>query len=132
MLLGKDNDALLLLLGLHAMPNPIILDCTYNKGTMWDGTGIKPMTNDIDPQFGTDYVADFRDMMFAADEAYDVLVFDPPHLPTHAASPQSSGIWEQRYGITANGEGREGDNVTGLFKPFLKEAKRVLKRWRTR
>jgi hypothetical protein len=70
-------------------------------------------------------VADFTAIPFA-DGSYDIIVFDPPHLPTNAASENSSKIWEKSYGITSDGEGREGDNVSGMFIPFLKEAKRVL------
>jgi hypothetical protein len=80
---------------------------------------------DIDSSFDVDYVADFGSMPFD-NASFDVLVFDPPHLPTNAASKNSSRMWEQSYGITATGEGRDGDNVSGMFPRFLKEAKRVL------
>jgi hypothetical protein len=68
---------------------------------------------------------DFTAMPFAAN-SFHVVVFDPPHLPTAAASENSSLIWEKRYGITSEGAGREGDNICGMFRPFLREAHRVL------
>jgi hypothetical protein len=125
-LLGKDNEALNILLELHAAPNPRIIDCTYNKGRMWQGTSYSPLRMDINSSFELDLVADFTCMPFA-DSIFDVIVFDPPHLPTHAASFNSSCIWKKRYGITAGDALRDADHVCGLFKPFLREAKRTLK-----
>jgi hypothetical protein len=81
---------------------------------------------DINPEFDLDFVGDFAKMPFD-NGSMDVIVFDPPHLPTHAASVNSSKMWEKRYGVTDSGEGREGDNVCGMFKGFLLEARRVLK-----
>lgn len=60
------------------------------------------------------------------DKLFDVMVFDPPHLPANAASTNSSKIWEKTYGITADDELRKCNNISNLFLPFLKEAKRVL------
>jgi hypothetical protein len=123
---GKDNEALDILLALHAVADPVILDCTYNKGKMWQGTSYRPLRMDINPAFGLDVCADFAAMPFA-DASFDVIVFDPPHLPTHAASPGSSRMWEKRYGITGQDKRRDADHVCGLFNPFLVEAKRVLR-----
>jgi ubiquinone/menaquinone biosynthesis C-methylase UbiE len=81
---------------------------------------------DICGDFPQDVRADFRAMPFR-DGSFDVIVFDPPHLPTNAASENSSRIWETRYGITGSDEMREADNVSAMFAPFLVEAKRVLR-----
>lgn len=126
-LLGKDSEALSTLLTIHCgVPQPAILDCTYNTGVMWRGSPLKPHRMDINPEFDVDTVGDFTAMPFGAN-TFDVIVFDPPHLPTNAASEGSSKIWLKRYGITnEKSVGRDGDNVTALFKPFLLEAKRVL------
>lgn len=125
-LLGKDNEALKILFEVHAVSEPLILDCTYNKGKMWQGLDYKPLRMDKDSSFELDVVADFCNMPFA-DSLFDVIVFDPPHIPTHAASKNSSGIWKKRYGITADDKLRDADHVCALFKPFLVEAKRTLK-----
>lgn len=129
-LMGRDNEVIPLLLEIHCnIENPYILDCTHNKGTMWKGLNYNLKTLDIDPSFNTDFVGDFRNMDFIEDNSFDVLVFDPPHLPTNAASEHSSNIWKKRYGITDDKDmGRDGDNVSEMFIPFLDEAKRVLKR----
>lgn len=125
---GRDSMALPLLFQVHAPHAVDVLDCTHNKGVMWKGLPYKPVTMDIDPQWGTDIVGDFRDMVSVKDKSFDVIVFDPPHLPVAAASENSSGIWRSQYGLTDDaGQGRDGDNVSDMFAPFLAEAKRVLK-----
>lgn len=124
---GRDVDALDILISIHCnTENPKILDCTYNTGKMWKGSSYSPTKMDIDSSFDLDVVGDFTNMPFD-DAQYDIIVFDPPHLPTNAASKNSSKIWENQYGITNKGTGREGDNVSRMFLPFLKESKRVLK-----
>lgn len=127
-LMGKDNEVIPILLDIHCnTTEPKILDCTYNTGKMWKDSPFKPHRMDVNPQLELDTVGDFTKMPFG-DKEFDVIVFDPPHLPTNAASINSSKIWESSYGITADeGIGRDGDNVTGMFEPFLLEAKRVLK-----
>ena len=122
---GKDTDVLPILIELHSSSlNPKILDCTYNKGTMWKGLSYKPTRMDINPVFDLDVVGDFKNMPFP-DKSYDVIVFDPQFLPSDGARGKASKIWETTYGITDSPD-REGDNVSGLFEPFIKEAKRVL------
>jgi len=124
---GRDVEALDILITIHcAVDNPNILDCTHNTGKMWKKSSYKPIRMDIDALFDLDLVGDFTNMPFG-DKQYDIIVFDPPHLPIAAASKNSSKIWEKMYGITANGDGREGNNVSGMFLSFLKEARRVLK-----
>ena len=127
-LIGKDPEALVTLLSIHcSVENPQILDVTYNEGRIWKGLNYHPVRMDIDWQHPVDIVADFAAIPIA-DESFDVIVFDPPHLPTSAANHTSSKIWEKRFGATANGKGRSGPNVVGMFAPFLLEASRVLKK----
>ena len=122
---GRDPEALRILLQMHAQPTSRILDVTHNKGTMWAGLPRPHITMDIDPSHGTDIVGDFADIPLPNGHV-EVIVFDPPHLPVSAASAGSSKIYGRRYGITQDGAGRRGDNVSGMFMPFLLEAKRVL------
>lgn len=125
-LMGKDYEVLDCLIELHAKSTNKMLDCTYNKGTMWKNCKYQPHVKmDIVPSHPINVVADFCALPFD-NEIFDVIVFDPPHLTTDAASENSSKMWEDRYGITNNGIGRDGDNISGMFLPFLVEAKRVL------
>jgi SAM-dependent methyltransferase len=128
--IGNDSAVLNVLLSVHATRGARILDCTYNRGVMWRNVRHPMTTLDIDPQWGTDIVADFRAIP-VPDHSFDVLVFDPPHVPLHAATPgvyQREDLqgWRSRYG-TAVDAGRQGDNVADLFEPFLREAARVLR-----
>lgn len=123
---GTDAQALPLLLSLHcAVETPRILDVTANRGVMWQGLPPYDLTTlDINPAFAPDVVGDFRALPFA-DASFDVLVFDPPHLPAAAASPNSSRLWADRYGITEE-HTPHADAVSSVFAPFLAEARRVL------
>ncbi len=109
---GKDAEALETLLSVHAPFNPSILDCTYNAGKMWKG--IKDeydvKTLDINPKYQTDYIGDFRELSNFISTQFDVLIFDPPHLSTDASSKGSSGIYSEKFGITASDNTRhDGD-----------------------
>jgi SAM-dependent methyltransferase len=125
---GHDYEAIDILMEIHCgLENPLILDCTHNSGKMWKKSSFKPIRSDINPEFPVDLVADFMHMPFL-DKTFDVVVFDPPHLPTNVGSSGiMSNIWGKTYGITTDDKYREGDNVSPMFDPFLIEAKRVLK-----
>ena len=82
---------------------------------------------DLEAQGLTNLTADFKAMPFD-DESVDILIFDPPHIPTDGVTEGSSKLYYDKYGITEKrGEGRDGNKVSGLFAPFLSEAQRVLK-----
>jgi hypothetical protein len=123
---GDDGYILDILIDMHAPPYPVVMDATYNRGVMWKNSRYSPDIK-ADRRYvrGVSLAADFFALPIRS-SCIDVLVFDPPHLPTNAASVNSSKIWEERYGITSMGQGRTGDNVSGMFPPFLAEAKRVL------
>jgi hypothetical protein len=125
---APDGFCLTELIGLHALgDDPYILDATYGRGAIWEGCAYRPdLSMDKRPLPGVHLVDDFTVMLSIADASIDVLVFDPPHLPTAAASAGSSGMWADRYGITDDDPLREADNVIGLFGPFLAQAARVL------
>ena len=125
--IGKDREVIPTILSVHAVPNPVILDACHNKGVMWKNSGYTPdRTLDIDPSMGTSEVGDFRAMPYA-DSSFDVIAFDPPHLPNASGSAGSSGIEAKQYGLTGNHDYGEGDNVSPAFAPFLTEARRVLR-----
>jgi hypothetical protein len=115
----SDQEALVTLIGIHAQPRPRIIDVTHNDGSMWVGTAFAPHRVDVDPVFKdmglVDVTADCRDLP-CDDETFDVLVFDPPHI----TDPGEDSIMGQRYGRL------QGPNISELFEPFLREARRVL------
>lgn len=122
-LFGTDQQAITRLLDIHCgIENPKILDCTYNIGKMWKGLDYKPHKMDIDNSLDLDTVGDFTNMPFE-DESFDVIVFDPPHLPSVVGN---CSVWTNKYNTTKFDELRKKDNVSLTFAPFLLEAKRVL------
>lgn len=127
-LVEEDNEALVTLIGIHAVDDPRLLDVTHNTGAMWVGTGMQPhrmdSNPDMDRQGYLDTVADFREMPFDAG-AYDVIVFDPPHATDAGAGLVGDASYGGRYG-TSSEELHGHNNVAFLFPGFFSEAQRVL------
>lgn len=127
---GNDAEIIEDLIGIHAADATTIVDTTYNKGVMWRGCKYQPdLKLDINAENLEEDVVkdDFTKLDTLKDEVAGVLVFDPPHLPTNAASENSSNIWKERYGITGDDSLRSGDNISPMFYGFLNAATRVLK-----
>jgi SAM-dependent methyltransferase len=121
-----DKDALIALLAIHAADDPKILDCCHNTGKMWKGVNVFLDSMDIDPQYGCDIVGDFREIPLAG-ALYDVIAFDPPHLPNAYSTNDRKTGHADVYGVRVGDSDRQADNVAGYFPAFLEEAKRVLR-----
>lgn len=123
-MLARDPEVLRTMLEFYAWPGASVLDVTANERRMWSGVHWPAVTfADLDPAMRPDIVADFRTLPVAA-ASYDVIVFDPPHLPAAAASPESLKRFVGNYGL---GHAPRADNISGYFAPFLTEAARVLR-----
>lgn len=123
-LYGKDYEALNILIPLHANPHPHILDCTWGKGTMWRGCNYQPdVATDIQKLPGSTGQADFTQLHTIFAPRFDVVVFDPPHLPSAAASQHSTCPMIDRFGLDHS---TDGDNVSSFFEPALVSIKQVL------
>lgn len=121
----RDPFILNLMLNFYAGNNSRILDVTSNQRRMWSGvTGHQVTYLDIDFSVAPTVVGDFKNLPFR-DSSFDVVVFDPPHLPAAAASPFSDMAFGRRYGLKSS---PSGDGIEVQFKPFLAEAERVLRR----
>jgi hypothetical protein len=122
---ARDPEVLSLMLDFYAWPEAKVLDVTANERRMWKGVehpgGVTYA--DIDPAMNPDIVADFRALP-CDPESYDVIVFDPPHLPAAAASPESDKRFAGNYGLS---HAPKADNISSYFRPFLDEAARVLR-----
>ncbi len=123
-MLARDPEVLTVMLDFYAWPEARVLDVTANERRMWKGVDHHGGVTyaDIDPAMGPDIVADFRALPCAS-ASYDVIVFDPPHLPSAAASPESDQRFGRNYGL---GHAPKADNISAYFAPFLAEASRVL------
>lgn len=101
----------------RALRTPI-LDATWGKGVFWAGQALRPCVVGVDnnPEKRAEVLADNRVLPFR-NEAFDVVVYDPPHI----VHPWSDWDSDDRYSV-AEGRG----SIAYLFPPFLIEAERVL------
>ncbi len=100
-----------------------ILDATINKGRFWRGSRRKIVGMDINPGYSPDILADHADMP-CEDAAFDVVVYDPPHIPNQGND--RSKDFQDRFGLIVKAPAENGYNLTHTFRPFLQEAYRVL------
>ena len=101
-----------------------ILDATVNKGRIWVGSS-RPVTGmDIDPRHKPDVVGDCTAMPFK-DESFDVVVYDPPHIPNQGKDKIKD--FTTRFGLGEKSSSANGYNFSHLYPPFMAEAYRVLR-----
>src|SRR5882724_8729400 len=124
---GSDGDLLEAILKFYPTitPEPI-LDATYNAGRFWKGSKRQVVSMDIDPKYKPMIVGDNREMFGVPDAAYGTVVYDPPHV-----GPQGRDKSKKRFDVDFGATiecGKDQDwNLSYLYPPFLKQAKRVLK-----
>ena len=124
-MMARDPEVLETMLRFYAWPGARVLDVTANRRRMWDGVSHDGdvVFADIDPAVRPDIVCDFRSIT-VEDESFDVIVFDPPHLPAAAATQSACPQYVSDYGLRA---APRADNIAEYFDPFLSEAARVLR-----
>ncbi len=123
---GDDAELLEKMLDFYPRKQPQrILDATVNQGRFWVG-GSRPVVGmDINPRYKPDVVGDNRAMPFAADE-FDVVVYDPPHVPNQGRDRVKD--FTTRFGLGEKSPAENGYNFSHLYPPFMAEAFRVLRR----
>jgi SAM-dependent methyltransferase len=122
---GEDCDLLERMLEFYPRSKPgAILDATVNVGRFWRGSTRPVVGLDIDDRFKPDVVADNTDMAFG-NERFDVVVYDPPHIPNQGKDRQKD--FNTRFGLVVKSARENGYNLTHTYVPFIKEAYRVLK-----
>ena len=122
---GEDQSLLERMLRFYLKTPPKdILDATVNEGRFWRGSKRKIVGMDIDPKFEPDILADNRAMP-CKDASFDVVVYDPPHIPNQGKD--KSKDFASRFGLVVKSPLEHGYNLTHTFRPFLKEAHRVLR-----
>jgi len=93
-----------------------------NKGRFWRGSTRPVVGMDIDPSHRPDVVGDNRDMPFE-DGVFDVVVYDPPHLPNGGKGTKD---FAARFGVGVKSGPESGYSLDHLYPPFAREAYRVL------
>lgn len=118
----SDGEIIDLAIQIHCeSSSPCILDVTYNKGRIWKDSSFTPISLDIGQFDSLSLRGDFTALPFSSD-SYDVLVFDPPHMPddTGHNSGVMCSVWNDKYGLRTEG-------FSNSWQAFYSEAKRVLR-----
>lgn len=122
---GDDSELLDKMLRFYPRKTPRkILDATVNTGRFWRGLSWDVVGLDINPAHNPTVVGDNTDMPFD-DAAFDVVVYDPPHVPNQGKD--RSKDFNTRFGLTLKSPKEEGYSFSFLYPPFTAEAYRVLR-----
>jgi SAM-dependent methyltransferase len=122
---GEDNELLERMLNFYPhKPPKQILDATVNGGRFWRGSHRTVIGLDIDPKNNPTVVGDNRAMPFK-DWAFDVVVYDPPHIPNQGRD--KSKDFNTRFGLVLKSTKEQGYSFSHMYPPFAREAYRVLR-----
>ena len=122
---GEDAELLEEMLKMYPRKNPRrILDATVNGGRFWRGSSRRVIGIDNDASHRPSVVADntatpFKDCFF------DVVVYDPPHIPNQGRDKQKD--FHDRFGLGMRSPKEQGYTFTHTYPPFVREAHRILK-----
>src|SRR5262249_7904960 len=93
-----------------------ILDPTVDHGRFWRCSK-RPVTGmGIDPRYKPDVVGDNTDMPFD-DGSFDVVVYDPPHIPNQGKDKKKD--FQHRFGLVLSSPKENGYTFSHMFPPFL-------------
>jgi DNA modification methylase len=107
-------------------PEPI-LDATYNAGRIWMGARKRDIVSmDIDPKYKPMIIGDNRNMLGVPSASFGTVVYDPPHVGPQGRD-KSCKKFDINFGATVECGKDQNWNLSYLYPPFLKQAKRVLK-----
>jgi hypothetical protein len=122
---GEDAELLERLLKFYPRKRPKhILDATVNGGRFWRDSKRPIIGLDIAAAHRPDVVADNTTTPFRA-AAFDVVVYDPPHIPNQGKD--RSKDFNTRFGLGTRVPKEQSYNFSHTFPPFLREAWRILK-----
>ena len=122
---GEDASLLEHFLNFYPRKRPkLILDATVNGGRFWRGSKRPVVGIDIEPKHRPRIVANNNWMPFRS-EIFDVVVYDPPHIPNQGKDKQKD--FNIRFGLVLKSPKEYGYNFAHTYPPFLEEAYRVLK-----
>lgn len=122
---GEDTELLEKMLEFYPRRRPRkILDATVNGGRFWRGSERPVVGLDIEASHRPTLVADNTAMPFR-DECFDVVVYDPPHIPNQGKDNKKD--FNARFGLVLRSTKENHYTFTHTFPPFVREARRVLK-----
>jgi hypothetical protein len=121
---GEDAELLERMLEFYPRKRPKrILDATINGGRFWRGSKRPVCGVDIDMVHRPHIVADNTQMPFT-DGAFDVVVYDPPHIPNQGKDNQKD--FNVRFGLVVRSSKENQYTFAHTYPPFANEAYRVL------
>jgi hypothetical protein len=121
---GNDAELIQRMVAFYPRQAPrLILDATVNTGRFWRSSGLPVIGMDLERSHRPSVVADNRRMPFA-DGVFDIVVYDPPHVPNQGKD--RSKDFNKRFGLVFKSPAASGYNFSHLYPPFLEEAYRVL------
>ncbi len=82
-----------------SIPPEPILDATFNRGRMWKCSSRHVVSMDIDPKFKPMIIGDNRKMEGVPDNAFGVVVYDPPHVGPQGRD-KSRKKFDEDFGAT--------------------------------
>lgn len=122
---GEDAELLELMLEFYPHNKPKrILDATVNGGRFWRGTKRKIIGMDLSIAHKPTVVGNNMQMPFR-DRTFDVVVYDPPHIPNQGKDKQKD--FNTRFGLGGRSPKEHGYSFGYLYPFFVKEAMRVLR-----
>jgi len=104
-----------------------ILDCTINEGRFWKGSHFRDKVTgmDINPDHCSDIVGDNRIMATVKDATFDVIVYDPPHVPNQGRDQQKDFC--RRFGLGGKAGKETAYSFIHDYRLVAIQAHRVLK-----
>jgi len=122
---GDDSELIERMLQFYPRKPPErILDATVNGGRFWRGSRRKVIGLDIASVHKPSIVGDNTRMPFA-DARFDVVVYDPPHIPNQGKDKQKD--FHLRFGLGERSPKEHGYSFAHLYPAFVREAHRILK-----
>jgi hypothetical protein len=101
----------------------LILDAPVNGGRFWRGSTRPVIGLDIDPSHSPSICGDNTAMPFR-DGSFDVVVYDPPHIPNQGRD--RSKDFNTRFGLGARSPKEHGYSFSYTYPVFMAEAWRTL------
>ena len=122
-----DGELLEAMFGFYASIDPEpILDSTHNTGRLWKSSQRRVISMDIDPRYKPMIVGDNRKMTGVPSAHFGTVVCDPPHVGPQGLD-KSRKKFDVDVGATVECGKEQNWNLSYLYPPFLRQAKRVLK-----
>ena len=122
---GEDSELLERLMDLYPRKRPEkILDATLNSGRFWRGSNRPVVGLDIQGKYRPHVAGDNMLMPFQK-ESFDVVVYDPPHIPNQGRDNEKD--FSVRFGLVLKSSKDNDYSFSHTYPPFLAEAHRVMR-----